>query len=512
MSRPNVLWIMTDQFNANCMSHLGSQCRTPNLDRLAADGVCFERAYANNPICAPSRTCFMTGQYLHTHGLQGNYTTLYPHQNPRSLAALFRRNGWRTALTGKAHMPRIWNEEGFERIRYTDLIDSLPGDPTTCHYFRYLEQNGLAGWYEEGTARPGAPRPDDGSRPSHLPYEHSIERFTGRETLRFLREGVNDERPFFIHMSFQRPHGPIRPAPEYFDLYDPEDIELPESAVDWFERDFATKPEFIRERLRGGCGYPLADKDPAPLKRVLAGYYALIHCIDMEIGRVLDWLDEHGEYENTIVVFTADHGDFAGEHGLFHKNLGIYESVQRIPFLLRMPGGPEGESREGIIESVDLYPTLCDLSGLEVPEAVEGRSVVPLAHGRGEGKEEALAEWDWHGPAGRINALRTDRYRLVYYSHRIGGELYDHESDPGELSNLWDDPHYADARRDLTERLFDRVNRYRSNFGVQDDRELRHRHRYEPSRLVQFGQVDWEEFKKVCEKNHPARPSVWEEE
>ncbi|MBS3764121.1 MAG: sulfatase-like hydrolase/transferase [Planctomycetes bacterium] len=511
MSPPNVLWIMTDQFNANCMSFLGSQCRTPNLDRLADEGVCFERAYANNHICAPSRACFWSGQYLHTHGLQGNYTTLYPENNPDAMPALFRRNGYRTALVGKAHMPRLWSEEGFERRRYTDLIDALPSDPTTCHYFQYLDERGLAGWYEEGSARPGAPRPDDGSQPSHLPYEHSIEHFTGEQTLQFLEDGRDDDRPFFIHMSFQRPHGPIRPAPEHFGLYDPNEIELPASAADWFERGFATKPEFMQKALEGGCGYPLADSNPGPLRRVLASYYALIYCIDMEIGRVLDWLRENGEYDNTIVVFTADHGDFAGEHGLFHKNFGIYESIHRIPFLLRMPDGPTGERREGIIESIDMYPTLCELAGLNTPDAVEGESLVPVLRDEGGGKSEALCEWSWGGPVSRINALRTDRYRLVYYSHEIGGELYDHQDDSGEMVNRWGDPDYEDVRRELTERLFDRVNEYRATLEMSDDGKLRRRHRYQPSRLVQFGCVDWEEFKEVCEKNAPARPPFKEE-
>ncbi len=509
MPRPNVLWIMADQFNARCMSFLGSQARTPNLDALAADGVSFDRAYANNPICAPSRICFLTGQYLHTHGLQGNRVCTWADGNPDSLAALFRRSGWRTGLFGKAHMPRIWNEEGFERLAYTDLADADPADPTTCHYFRRLDERGLAGWYEEGTARPGSPGHLDGSAAADLPYEHSIEHFTGNETLRFLENG-DDERPFFIQMSFQRPHAPIRPAAEHFDLYDPDDIELPDSAVDWFERGFAGKPEHLVEALRGGSTYPLAD-EPATLRRVLASYYALITCIDMEVGRVLDRLRETGQYDNTIVIFTADHGDFAGEHGLFHKNFGIYESIQRIPFILRTPDGPRGQRRRQIIESVDLYPTLCELCGLEAPDDVEGVSVMSVVkNADAAGKAEALCEWSWFGDPPRINALRTDRYRLVYYNHSADGELYDHETDPGEIDNLWNEPDHAAVRWDLLTRLFDRVNSYRAPLEMRDDKVIADRHRFMPAQVVQFGRADWDRLREACGPT-PVRDPIEED-
>ena len=171
----------------------------------------------------------------------------------------------------------------------------------------------------------------------------------------------DDERPFFLHMSFQRPHAPIAPAVEHFDIYNPDEMVLPDSEIDYFERRFAGKPEFMQKRLADGCGYPLADPNPDRLKRCLASYYALITAIDSEIGRVLDYLDEVGELENTIVLYCADHGDFAGDHGLFHKNFGIYDSIHRIPFVLRYPGGPSGTRCDAIVESVDWYPTLCRL-------------------------------------------------------------------------------------------------------------------------------------------------------
>lgn len=505
MPKPNILWIMTDQHHANCLSFQGSQARTPNLDSLASAAVTFNSAYCNNPICAPSRACYLTGQYQHTNGMQANNVSGWPERNSDTVAALFRRSGYRSALCGKGHLPRLWMEEGFERLRFTDMTDALPGDPTTCHYFQHLVDHGVAGFYEDGTHRPGHQGDFDGSAPAVLPYEHSNEHFTGEETLRFLKDGVDDERPFFIQMSFERPHAPMTPAPEYFDLYDPNDIELPPSAVDWFERRFAGKPQWQIDRLKNGCLYPLADPDPMRLKRTLAAYYALITCIDMEIGRVFDQLKAQGQWDNTIVVFCADHGDFAGDHGLFHKNFGIYESLHHIPFIWKWPGGPEGTKADGLVESIDLYPTFCDLVGLETPECVEGTSLLPVARGESEGKPEALCEWSWLGKFPRINALRTPTHRLVYYNHQAGGELYDHRSDPGEIDNLWSDPAHREVRLELTERLFDRVNQYRAKCEMQDDVRLGKLERWQPTVLVHKRKKDWDRLYECYETPDEAR-------
>lgn len=494
MPRPNVLWIMTDQHHADCLGFQGRQVRTPYLDGLFAEGVSFDRAYCQNPICAPSRACYLTGQYQHTNGMQGNNIHDHPVPCPDNVAAVFRRSGYRTGLFGKAHLPKLWIEEGFERLRLTDLCDADRDDPRTCHHFQYLVERGLAGWYEDGTNRPGHRGDLDGSAPATLPYEHSLEHFTGEETLRFLQDGVDDERPFFIQMTFQRPHAPITPAPEYFDLYDPDEIELPPSACDWFERRLAGKPEWQVQRLKNGGTYPLANDDPRVLKRCLASYYALITCIDQEIGRVFDWLKAAGRWSDTVVLFCADHGDFAGDHGLFHKNFGIYESLHRIPLILKYPGSPRGERRTGLVESIDVYPTFCDLAGLPTPECVEGTSLLPVVSGESEGKPEALCEWSWLGQFPRINALRTPTHRLVYYNHQAGGELYDHRSDPGEIDNLWSDPTHREVRVELTERLFDRVNQYRAVSEMRDDMRMSKTDWMLPTRLIHKGKLDWDAY------------------
>jgi arylsulfatase A-like enzyme len=496
--KPNVLWLMSDQHNANCTSYRNHpNVKTPNLDRIKEKGVDFTNAYANSPICSPSRVCFATGQYIHTHGIHGNYNFDYPKANTDTLPCLFRRYGYQTALIGKSHMVGKWDSDGFEHIRYCDLIDSDRGDPTTTHYFKYLDDLGLADLYEEGTPKSGQEYTLDGSAPARLPYEHSIERFTGRETIRFI-ENRDESRPFFIKMSFQRPHGPIAPSKEHFDMYNADDIELPGSAIDYFENRFAGKPSFMQDRLKNGCDYPLADPNENRLKRCLASYYALITVIDNEIGKVLEKLDQMGELENTIIFYTADHGDFAGEHGLFHKNFGIYDSIQKIPFLISYPGGPKGIECDEIIESIDIYSTICDLCNITIPEGREGISVVPVLDGKEDGKDAAYCEWSWG--KNRTSSIRTKDFRLVVYQDSSEGELYDHMTDHGEIKNRWSDSNYSQVKLELIQKLLQFTMNFATESNSNTDEKLKYRDRYSPGELVQFNKVYWSSLKKAYEE------------
>jgi arylsulfatase len=193
-------------------------------------------------------------------------------------------------------------------------------------------------------------------------------------------------------------------------------------------------------------------------------------------------------------VFTADHGEFAGDHGIYDKNIGIYESIHRVPFLIAYPGSPRGVVRAGIIESVDLFPTLCELADVPAPPGLDGRTIVSHAEGHSTGKEWALCEWDYLAPQRFVNSLRTDRYRLTYYSHELGGELYDHDTDPYEMHNLWDDPAHRETRLELLETLFDQVNRYQRKTDMDSDVRIAHDTRLTPTSLIHKGLRKWSEF------------------
>lgn len=472
--KPNVLWLMSDQHNANCLGAAGHpDARTPHLDALAAEGVRFTQAFCNNPVCGPSRASLLTGQYPHTHGITGNdIADLYAPADA-NVAQHFRIHGWQTALIGKAHLPRRWLESGFEYLRLSDLCDARSGDPLSCHYFAHLVKHGLGDRYDHGTLFP--PHPGAGMRAftSAIPFAHSLEKWTGDEALAFLESHRDPARPFFLKVSFQRPHDPYSPSPESVALYDAETLTLPDSAADFFDRRFEGKPRFQREYIGGEVeGYPYRPRDRADLRRQLAHHFALLTVIDEQIGRVVARLQETGEWENTLVCYLADHGDFAGEHGLALKNLGIYESVHRIPLLVRWPGGgPRGTTAGGIVESVDLFPTLCAAAGLPVPASVEGHDLRPVADGAAGGLGHTVCEWDFATAAQRtVFAVRTPEHRLVYYlADPDDGELYDRRTDPGELHNLYRDPAHRDVREQLTRLILNHVGKFRRRWSFQDD-------------------------------------------
>ena len=496
--RPNVLWVMSDQHNAGCMGHAGRGVRTPNLDALAERGVRFSQAFCNNPICAPSRISFITGQYCHTHRHIGNNLRDYPEGNPDTLSAIARRHGYETAMIGKAHMIRRWDVEGFEHIRYCDLCDADRDDPLTCHYFRHLHDSGLVELYDQGTLPPSHPGKGTHWFVSPIPHEHSLEAWTGKETVAFL-EGRDRRRPFFVQMSFERPHAPLSPSPERAEMYRPEDCDIPSSARDLFERAFATKPQWQREHVARHGGYPYVPADEGELRRQLSHYYALITIIDEEIGRVLDCIRQQGELDNTVVVYVADHGDFAGEHGLMQKNFGIYESIHRIPFLLWYPGCPAGREVAALVESVDFYPTLCQLMDIEAPACVEGQSLIPVIDDGAAGRDAAICEWSWGRSGGMIHAIRTRDFRLVYYGHGTEGELYDRRSDPGELVNLYGDPDHQAVRLELAERLLDHVMQYQKRSDMARDRRENHRTRNAMTQLIHKRMKNWADIEDLYE-------------
>lgn len=505
--KSNILWLMSDQHNANCTGYAGNPTvKTPHLDDIAADGVNFTQGFCNNPICSPSRLSFMTGQYVNNHGYLGNRNNFVTESNPNTLSSLFRRNGYQTGLVGKSHMITGWDAEGFEYIRYTDLGDADDNDPHTCHYFQYLVDNGLGDNYEEGTPKENQPTLD-GSTPASLPYEHSIEHYTGNKSLEFL-ENRDEHRPFFLKMSFQRPHDPITPAPEDFDMYNPDDIVLPDSIVDLFENKFASKPQFIRDYAANPGDYPMCEADEKKLKRALASYYALITKIDEEIGRVIAHLKEIGEYENTIIFYTADHGDFAGEHGMFLKNLGIYESIHRIPFLLKWPGGPVGVENAELVESVDWYTTLCNLCNITIPTSAEGRPVSDgrdislVAESKAKGSDAIICEHH------RSSAIRTKQYRLVYYRDSHEGELYDRSVDPGEIDNLWGSPEHQSIRMQLMQELLEYHMKYQRKSTAELDGQIMHKRRYGFSALLSKDKVYYSDLMNTYQSRKPWPPAA----
>ena len=434
--RPNILFLFSDQFNARCFSCAGHpDVKTPNLDRIASEGVRFENAYTQNPICTPSRVSFLSGLYPSTHGYYGLYGR-EPDQRLTSMFAYLKEQGYRTGALGKLHTPRYWIEKDCQFV-YDEFIE----------HPKYLEG---AGYYDTNDNRPFTGRRN--GEPSTLPLEHSCEVVLAKQTIRFLRnqgepaDRGEDDAPWFAWVSFARPHSPLTPSEPFASMYSPENITLPPSAD---SQAIASQPHRIRK-------VPHTHQPPKTedVEKMLPAYLGLVSQVDYGVGLILDELERQGQLDNTIIVFSADHGDYAGEFGLWSKYGGISSrAITRIPMLVRLPGKPTpGRVTDEIIEAIDLFPTLCDLADVPVPDHLQGRSFVPLLSGDPEPvRQTALTENVYR------KALATKQWRYIANIGDQPDELYDQINDPWEMNNLIDDPQYADLAHQLLRALLDRL-------------------------------------------------------
>jgi len=445
--RPNVLLILSDQHNAKVLGHKDHpDVKTPHLDRLAEEGVRFDNAITQNPICTPSRVSFFSGQYCHNHGYYG-----LSGPNPGGLPTVlghFRRAGYRTAAIGKIHCPEYWVEDDsdvFHEVCHCSVGGRSP------EYQAYLDERGVAEDHEslvEFGIKAGKQKVD--GRPSLFSYEDSMEGWSARKAIEFMEGCRREKRPFFLHVSFPKPHQCYTPARPFWDLYDEGKLTLPPNA----DSDLSGKAPHLRrtaERWRRGDWTVFEPRTfEAGRLRKLHGYLGSVSQVDHAVGEMLAALDRLALAEDTIVVYASDHGDYATEHGIMEKAPGICsDAITRIPFLWRWPGHvAAGHVAEEIVEAVDVPPTLCVLAGLEPLETADGRDLSALlSGGRGEVHRIGVTECPWS------KSVRKGRFRYVHYPPEMFpdeypegfGELYDLEADPWETKNLYFDSDYAET-------------------------------------------------------------------
>ena len=450
--QPNVLFLMADQWNARCFGFEGHpDVKTPNLDQLAASGVRFTRAYAQNPICTPSRMCYLTGQYAHNtgyYGLSGPNPDWLPHA-----FAHFRAHGYVTGAVGKIHTPTGWIEPSCDYFREAYAYGmGLSGS----HYEEFLRGAGQEDDRDDDTMQEWAEIGGGGqgldARPSRLPYELCVDRWTASHAQNFLRVRPSD-RPFFLWVSFPRPHETYLPSQEFWDLYGEDRLTLPPNAND----PMTDKPPHARRHaLQQRETNRLWVFEPRDWehgrRRVLRGYYGCCTQVDHAVGEVLATLDELGLRDDTLIVFCADHGDFAGEHGIIEKAPGVaYEAITRVPYIWSWGKRfPAGQSCESLVESVDFFATVCHLAGLLPPVMCDGLDLSRLLGGEHVLlREAAFTETPW------TKRIRTERWSFVHYQPAMFpeaedvGELYDLEADPWELTNLYHDLAYQEVVQSL---------------------------------------------------------------
>ena len=479
---PNILLITSDQQHYSALGCINPEIRTPALDRLAAEGTRFDRAYCPNPTCTPSRASILTGMMPSQHGAWSLGTKLF--EDVPTVSDVLSASGYFSALVGKAHFQPLASQPGmesfechpflrdldfwrgfrgpwygFERVETARMhaAEYLVGG----HYALWMEERGLKNWREYFEDWP----PDDAKRQRiysrrawSLPEEFHYSAWTAERTIAAMDEA--GERPFFIWSSFHDPHPPYLVPEPWASMYDPARMnpgslvpgEHDANPVHFRKAAVERDPDYWRKASCGemihGAGYQARDEQT--LREDMACYYGMTSFMDREIGRILSALDARGMADNTLVVFTSDHGHFLGQHGLIAKAIHMYEDLLRVPFIVRWPGHvPSGTASNDLQSLVDLAPTFLSAAGQDIPGRMTGLNQQQSWAGDGPMRHDVVVE-NHHGTtAFHMRTLVTPTHKITVYRDGNDGELFDLEADPGELRNLWHEPAAAELKSRL---------------------------------------------------------------
>ena len=437
-AQPNILFIMVDEMKWNVMSCAGHPIvKTPNLDRLAREGTRFATAYTVAPICTASRYSFFTSRYAHVHGAVDNST---PTREPQLLLpAILKHHGYQTAISGKLHF--IPNHLDYSFAYFWSFSGEGPGKlPTWPQYIEKKHGRGAARKLVE------QPFPDDslGRDLGKLSYpkEDAQTFWITDRAVDFLQLRDKD-KPFFLFVSYLDPHSPSHLCEPYWTMFDAGKMPLPAT----FKPDSSKPSQSAANRHEVN--------DPKIIKAMTAAYYAKVTMMDDNVGRLLRQLESAGSSENTLIVFTADHGNMLGDLNRWFKG-AMYEGSARIPLLLKAPPASpfaaqfnHGKVVSNIVENIDVMPTLCEMAGVPLPEqGIQGRSLTPLLSGQASTwKDRAFAERN-------SQMVRTSQYKLIHEPRGAGSyELYDLAKDPQETNDLANDPACAKVFKDLAAQM-----------------------------------------------------------
>ena len=450
--RPNILWICTDQQRYDTIQSLGNpNIRTPNLDRLVAEGVAFTHAYCQSPICTPSRASFLTGMYPGSvHGcMNGN-----DHWSEAAplVTKLLADAGYDGGLAGKLHLsgcagrvetrPR---EDGYRIFHWSHSSRDrwAPGE------------NAYVEWARSRGAKFGG---EEDILIDSTPELHQTT-WCADKAIEFIE--TEGREPWFLSVNIFDPHKPFDPPASYLERYEASSLPGP----------LFRESDLSAQKRLEGVNFQTAPRDPEAFRarELKAAYYAMIELIDDNVGRMVEALERSGKRENTIIVFMSDHGEMLGDHGLLLKGCRFYEGLARVPLIVSWPeiiAG--GRISDALVELIDVAPTLLDIADLSVPQHVQGKSLWPILNRSAEEtyhrdfvrseyyralKENRNQETGSLGTYATM--IRDRRHKLVVYHGHDTGELFDLESDPDEFENLWDSPGHRDLRFSLMKRNFD---------------------------------------------------------
>ncbi len=468
-TRPNILFIFCDDHASHAISAYGSQINsTPNIDRLASEGMLFRNCFCTNSICAPSRAVVLTGKHSHQNGVIDNRVSFDGTQ--QHVGKLLQAAGYQTAMIGKWH---------------------LKSDPTGFDYWRVLPGQGA---YYNPVMRTAA------GREQHTGYTTDV---ITDIALEWLADERDPEKPFLLMYQHKAPHREWAPGPDHLGLWEGEDLPEPATLFDNYQNRTSaaqTQTMTIREHLNQrdlkfvpprnltdeqlsawNAAYGPANErfENANLEgrdlirwkyqRYIKDYLRCIASVDDNLGRVLDYLDRSGLRQNTVVIYSSDQGFYLGDHGWFDKRW-MYEESLRMPLIVRWPGVvAPGSEDEHLVQNLDFAETFLEIAEADVPDDMQGESLVPIL--RGEEPDDwrdsiyyQYYEWPGAHSVQRHYGVRTDRFKLIYYYLIDEWELFDLENDPDELKSVYDDA----AMADVVTRLKRELDRLRQHYGADE--------------------------------------------
>jgi arylsulfatase A-like enzyme len=493
-TKTNILFITSDQHHWSALGCMNPEVRTPNLDRLAARGMLFNRAYTVNPTCTPTRASWITGLYPSQHGAWSLGTKL-PEHVP-TVGDVFNAHGHETALVGKAHFQPLRGTETYPSLEAYPLLHDLDfwsgfngpfygfnhvelarnhtdESHVGQHFALWLEDRAPGAWRQYFLPTPPAVGDDPAGFPASgraplrpgqawdIPEELHYNAWIAERTNALMEGYAREDKPFFLWASFFDPHPQYMVPEPYASMYDPAKVTVPEHIPGEFDDkppyfklsqeqspDFSAFQEPDGNAIHGAGSHLRSREDKA---RNIAAMYGMVTMLDTYIGKILDQLDALGLAESTLVCFTSDHGDFWGQHGLVAKAIHHYEDLLRIPLIVSMPGTvPEGRVSDALQSTLDLPQTFLSMAGLPVPRAMTGVNEKDVWTGRADAFRDHVLIENQHQPTTMNMRTYIDgRHKMTVHYGRDYGELYDLEADPGEYKNLWDDPASAGLKARL---------------------------------------------------------------
>ena len=486
--RPNFLILCTDQQQSNSLGCAGNPiAQTPNIDALAARGLRFTRHHTPNQICCPARATMITGRYPRYHGMTTNGRTVV--DGLPTLPGMLAEAGYHTHAVGKLHLQPIMADVALrfpESVPFWEAglgrnwngpyfgyrgVDFMIGESLLAteggHYAQWLHDNHPAAvdLYQPESALAG-PLPDlEEAWTTAVPEELHYNNWIADRAIDFLSD-VDSDSPFMLFVSTPDPHHPFSPPLPWADQFDPEAMPLPKVVAgeldsmapyinrplssDWIDNDAPMVEQ-------GGMTIT-AGISNASMRKAIALTRGMEAMIDEAFGRVLEELERRGLTDNTVIVFTSDHGEFLGRHGLLHKGPPPYRDLTEVSYIMAGPGVPSGQVADGLTTHLDLMPTLLDLAGVEHHDlSLDGHSLRPLLEGEAWDRDALFLEYHARvNPDTYNHSIVTQDYRLtVYPTQSEWGELFCHTSDPGEHHNLFNDPAYRAPRDRLMQQLND---------------------------------------------------------